>query len=240
MSSTNSLSIITTTDPLTGHLPALLSELSSLAIKEKAQYEVVIVDDLQQWKDSAPPLSAEYKNLLINLITPSEHAGQLGAILNGISYAKGSLLLTIDPDLYPCVHEIPELLALLNTNTHAVHGVRKHRSDANQVRMWGSKFINWLICRITGLRIDDIGSPICLFKKEILTLLPSSEEERQINPRLLCYFKLADQLSSYTLRSSAVKGEVSHYTTTEIIRTTWHLIRNALKLRKISRMDRND
>lgn len=233
MKSSMSLSIITTTDPLTGHLPALLSALSELAVDEKALYEVVIVDDLQQWQHAIAPQASQYENLVINPVTPSRQSGQLSAILKGISVAQAPLLLTIDPDLYPCVPEIPDMLKLLNNDTHAVHAVRTDRSDASLMRLWGSRIVNHLVGRITRLHIDDIGSPVSLFKKEILTLLPSSEEEQKINPRLLCYFKLGNHLASYTLTNGPAQGKTSHYNGIDIARTTWRLIQNALKLRKI-------
>ena len=44
------LSIITTTDPVTQKLPFLLESLSCLAQSRSEHYEVIIVDDLEQWK----------------------------------------------------------------------------------------------------------------------------------------------------------------------------------------------
>lgn len=232
MNEAPSLSIITTTDPQTKQLPLLLKALSDLANEEGGIYEVVIVDDLNQWKNEPPPSDSAYPGLKVTTLKPLEKLGQLGAILAGIKMAKSRILLTIDPDLYPCVPEIPRMTSMINNQTLAVHAIRQSRPDTSIFRVAGSKVVNFMVRRLTGLKVEDIGSPITLFEREALKFFDEEQTKKNINPRLLCYIKLGDRLATYRLEREPEYKKGSHYKLGALIITGWNLIKNAYSMRR--------
>jgi undecaprenyl-phosphate 4-deoxy-4-formamido-L-arabinose transferase len=228
------LSIITTTDPRARQLPFLLEELSALASKRNESYEVVIVDDLSQWEHESKPDHSCYPSLFIKAITPTKKQGQLQAIMKGFKEATGEILLTIDPDLHPCVPEIPNMVTLIDENTLAVHAVRKSRSDASIFRLTASFLVNLLVRSITGLKVKDIGSPISLLHRDALNLLPEISK-KNTNPRLTAYLELGEKLTFYNLSAGADSKTPSHYKVVHLVSASWALLKASFLLRKTLR-----
>lgn len=226
------LSIITTTDPVTQKLPFLLESLSCLAQSRSEHYEVIIVDDLAQWKNNKHLKYARFSSLSIKPIQPEKKQGQLKAILTGLQEAKAPLLLTIDPDLYPCVPEIPNMMKMINENIFAVHAVRNSRPGTSFFRLAGSAVINMLVRKITGLKVHDIGSPITLFDRKVFSIIPLFSSSKNSNPRLQYYLILNDKLTTYKLRQSATSNGSSHYSLLQLIKTSYNLLEAAINLRK--------
>ena len=225
------LSIITTTDPVTQKLPFLLESLSCLAQSRSEHYEVIIVDDLEQWK-SKKHVEFTFPSLSVKPIQPKKKQGQLKAILTGLQEAKAPLVLTIDPDLYPCVPEIPNMMKMINENIFAVHAVRSSRPGTSFFRLAGSVAINMLVRKITGLKVRDIGSPITLFDRKVFSILPLHPSSKNSNPRLQYYLRLNSKLTSYKLRQCSTSNGLSHYNLLQLIKTSYKLLESAMSLRK--------
>lgn len=228
------LSIITTTDPMAGQLPMLLQALSLLAASQGDCYEVVIVDDLGQWGNGSADIGTEFPSLIITPIPGGQREGQLKAIQKGIAHACAPLIMTVDPDLHPCVPEIPDMLRLLSDEALAVHVVRKCRPGTGWFRRIASRSINFLVRNIMGLRIHDIGSPITLFDRKALDVLSDASPARQVHPRLQAYSRLGDRVICYELKNAA-PGDRSHYNIIGLTIIAWKLIGDALHLAKAKR-----
>lgn len=225
------LSIITTTDPVTQKLPFLLENLSCLAESRNEHYEVIIVDDLGQWKNKKHPEYTHFSSLTIRPIQPQKKQGQLKAILTGLQEASAPLLLTIDPDLYPCVPEIPSMIEMISENIFAVHAVRGSRPGTSFFRLAGSAVINMLVRKITGLKVHDIGSPITLFDRKVFSIIPLFTPNKNSNPRLQYYLRLNGRLTTYKLKKAATSNGSSHYSLFQLIKTGYKLLEAAIKLR---------
>lgn len=225
------LSVVTTTDPVARQLPLLLEALSSLAVHEHKRYEIIIVDDLGQWKTEKPPACDAMDGLTIKTVQPYQRQGQLKAIQQGLAQATSPLILTIDPDLYACVPEIPDMVAMIDDMTLAIHAVRGEREDVGLFRQIASDIVNSFIRTITGLEVKDIGSPITLFKRDVLDMLPPISSGKQPNLRLRAYLILDDRLACYNLKAGATSSASSHYNLVHLIGTTWRLLRDAINIR---------
>jgi len=228
--STPSLSIITTTDPLAGQLPTLLKELSALASSQAKLFEVVVVDDLAQWKKSPPPEENAFSSLHIKTICPSKRTGQINAIHSGLQQTTAPYLLTIDPDMHSCVPEIPTMLGMLDDNTLAVHGVRSARPDANILRLMGSALANKMVQKTTGLCVEDIGSPVSLFDRKVLSMIP--QQHQNANIKLLGYLILGSRLGSYRLQGRAAENTASHYKLAGLAQQLLRLFNDCLYTRR--------
>ncbi|WP_229149354.1 glycosyltransferase [Alcanivorax sp. 1008] len=222
--------MITTTDPVANQLPQLLLSLSKLACQQDATYEVVVVDDLGFWQTFPEPTAAQYPGLALSLLTPTAWRGQQAAILLGIQQAKAPLILTIDPDLHPCVAEIPKMISLLSNKVWAVHGARSQRDDIGLLRRIGSHMANVMVQMITGLKVKDMGSPVTLLTRRAL------EEMRMpagaaANPKIFGYIALGPALAVYTLTQGSVRHAPSQYSLISLTLLFAELLISSLKTR---------
>src|SRR5207244_5455539 len=83
--------------------------------------------------------------------------GQTAALQAGIDWSSGEVLVTMDGDLQNDPADIPLLLAKLAEGYDAVLGQRKDRKDNYLIRKLPSWAANWLIRKVTGVHIHDMG-----------------------------------------------------------------------------------
>ena len=85
----------------------------------------------------------------------------------GLHLATGDVIVTMDADLQNDPLDIPLLLAKLDEGYDLVHGWRKNRQDALVNRKLPSKIANWLISRVTGFPVHDLGCTLKAMRREI-------------------------------------------------------------------------
>ncbi len=96
--------------------------------------------------------------------------GQSTALQAGFDHAAGSLVVTLDGDLQNDPVEIPRLLAMMDAQPEidVVSGWRRERQD----RTWSRKVPSWLanrlISSVTGVRLNDYGCALKVYRRTIL------------------------------------------------------------------------
>lgn len=226
------VSVITTSDPVARQLPLLLQQLSHHADAMGGCVEVIVVDDLKWWPSEEAVSLENYPGLKIKAIWYPEHRGQLQAMLSGLYQASTDTLLTIDPDMYACVAEIPAMQAILaEKNYSVVHGVRSARKDASLVRRFGSWLSNTLVHRLCDISVTDIGSPIAIMRRDDIQVLTQTSSFIG-NPRLYTYSQLGDAVASYKLQAGSQADTPSQYSFLQLVQTFIVLINDCLALRR--------
>jgi glycosyltransferase involved in cell wall biosynthesis len=86
----------------------------------------------------------------------------------GFDRARGAYIVPMDADLQNDPDDIPLLLARLEEGFDAVSGWRKDRQDKALTRRLPSKIANWLIGRVTGVRLHDYGCTLKAYRREVL------------------------------------------------------------------------
>jgi len=228
------LSIVTTTDPVAKQLPKLLSALAELARERHLEMEVIVVDDLGQWRESGQPPADAFPPLALKVLTNNVARGQENAILGGLSQARAPVLLTLDPDMHPCVPELPDLLALLGDNCCLVHGARAQRQALSLFRRISSRLANRLFRVVTGLAVDDIGSPVTLITRAALDALPPLDGSPGRN-KLFAYSTLKAQMRTYYLKNAPAPGVQSEYSLPDLIGVFIKLLRDSIDARRAAR-----
>lgn len=94
--------------------------------------------------------------------------GQTAALTAGIDHARGSVIVPIDADLQNDPRDIPKLLARLDEGIDVVSGWRRDRKDRSLTRVLPSRVANWLISRITGVRLHDYGCSLKAYRREVI------------------------------------------------------------------------
>src|SRR5262249_13991139 len=110
--------------------------------------------------------------------------GQTAALQAGIDFSSGAILVTMDGDLQNDPADIPVLLDKLAEGYDAVLGLRANRQDGFLLRKVPSLAANWLIRKVTGVHIKDMGCTLRAMRRELAESLPLYGEMHRFVPVL--------------------------------------------------------
>jgi dolichol-phosphate mannosyltransferase len=94
--------------------------------------------------------------------------GQTAALMAGIDYTTGEILVSLDADLQNDPSDIPLLIEKLEEGHDVVSGWRKDRKDAAIRRNLLSRVANWLISVISGVRLHDYGCTLKAYRRDVV------------------------------------------------------------------------
>jgi glycosyltransferase involved in cell wall biosynthesis len=132
-------------------------------------YELVFIDD------GSTDGSIEALNSLVQLdpghtqvIELRRNFGQTAAIAAGIDHSSGEVIVTIDADQQNDPADIPLLMEKIEAGYDVVSGWRIDRQDKLLTRKIPSRVANWLISKVTGVRLHDYGCTLKAYRREVL------------------------------------------------------------------------
>jgi glycosyltransferase involved in cell wall biosynthesis len=130
--------------------------------------EVIIVDDGSS--DGTFPLlkAAAETRPWLRLVRFRRNFGQTAAMAAGFDRARGAYVVPMDADLQNDPDDIALLLGRLEEGYDIVSGWRKNRQDKALTRKLPSVIANWLIGRVTGVRLHDYGCTLKAYRREVL------------------------------------------------------------------------
>ena len=94
--------------------------------------------------------------------------GQTAAMMAGIDFASGDIIIPMDGDLQNDPVDIPRLLAKLDEGYEVVSGWRQARKDAKLTRNLPSSLANRLISIISGVHLHDYGCTLKAYHRSVL------------------------------------------------------------------------
>ena len=149
-------------------LPLLLEAISQALREQQLSYEIICVDDGST--DGSTALLKQLAQTRSDTcgIFLRRNYGQTPAMAAGFNYARGRAIVSLDADLQNDPADIPQLLDRLATGYDLVSGWRKHRQDAAITRLLPSKIANWLIGKVTGVKLHDYGCSLKAYRAELV------------------------------------------------------------------------
>ncbi len=145
-------------------LQILCEKLKTLSL----DWEAIMVNDGSA--DKSPSILKELAKTdqRIKVISFNRNYGQTAALAAGFQAASAPVIIPLDADLQNDPADIPMLLAKMSEGYDVVSGWRKNRQDKSLSRILPSRIANWLISRITGVKLHDYGCTLKAYKAEII------------------------------------------------------------------------
>ncbi|MHA7852722.1 glycosyltransferase family 2 protein [Roseovarius sp.] len=149
-------------------IPALVERLFPVLDSLGCSYEVIAVNDGSS--DNSQKILEQYASEQphLKVVEFRRNAGQTAAMMAGIDYSRGKVIITIDADLQNDPADIPRLLEKLDEGHDVVSGWRKNRKDAKIRRNFVSRVANRIISKISGVELRDYGCTLKAYRREVL------------------------------------------------------------------------
>jgi glycosyltransferase involved in cell wall biosynthesis len=131
-------------------------------------FEVILVNDGST--DGSEKLldALGAKDPRIKVVHFRRNFGQTAAMMAGIHYASGDIIVPMDGDLQNDPADIGKLLAKLEEGYDVVSGWRQDRKDHKLRRNLPSRVANWLISGISGVHLHDYGCSLKAYRKDVV------------------------------------------------------------------------
>jgi glycosyltransferase involved in cell wall biosynthesis len=131
-------------------------------------YEVIFIDDGSA--DTSPDILRDiaHNDKNIKVIVFRRNFGQTAAMSAGIDHASGDVIVFMDSDLQNDPNDIGTLLRKVEEGYDVVSGWRKKRMDKFFSRKLPSRIANWLIAKVTGVKLHDLGCSLKAYRSDLL------------------------------------------------------------------------
>ncbi len=136
--------------------------------RQAADYEVIVVNDGSTDRTEANLSAVAGRDSRFKVVNFRRNFGQTAAMMAGIDFASGDIIVGLDGDLQNDPMDIPVLVAKLAEGYDVVSGWRRARKDGAVGRNLPSRMANWLISRISGVPLHDYGCTLKAYKKEVV------------------------------------------------------------------------
>lgn len=149
------------------NIEELYTALKSVMDVQGYNYELLFVDDGSTDKTLQLLEPFGQKDPKVKLLRFRRNFGKAAAWAAGFDHAKGEVIVTIDGDLQNDPQDIPKLVSFIG-EYDVVNGWRKKRQDPFIIRRFPSIIANWLISKVTGVKLRDYGSGLKAYKSEVV------------------------------------------------------------------------
>lgn len=149
------------------NLKPLCEELKAALDGMDKTYEVLFIDD-GSTDDGVAVLEA-YRNEMpqIKVVSFRRNFGQTAAMVAGLDYSEGEIVVTLDADRQNDPADIPAMIAKIEEGYDMACGWRHDRQDTYISRKLPSMLANRLISTITDVNLHDYGCTLKAMRKEL-------------------------------------------------------------------------
>jgi len=180
-------------EPLYSALKAVLEGLGT-------SYEIVVVDDGSTDGSFEVLKRLHLGDPALKVVRLRRNFGQAAAFAAGFDESAGQIIVSMDADLQFDPADIPKLLDKMAEGYDIVSGWREERKEPFLSRRLPSMIANWLISRMTGVKLHDYGCSLKAYRLEVIRNVRLYGELHRFIPALA---------SSMGVRLAEVK--VSHH-----------------------------
>jgi glycosyltransferase involved in cell wall biosynthesis len=150
------------------NIPLLYREIKFALDKISKNYEIVFVDDGSSDQGLSALREIASRDPLLKVLALARNRGQTAALVCGINYASGDVIVLMDGDLQNDPNDIPMLISKMNEGYDVVSGWRRERKDTFITRRLPSILANKLISWFCGVHLHDYGCTLKVYRASVL------------------------------------------------------------------------
>ena len=147
-------------------LPELHRQVVAACEPAGIDFELLLIDDGSTDRSWSIVQQLAQADRRVTGIRFRRNFGKAAAQMAGFRALRGDLVMTMDADLQDDPAEIPNFLARLNDGYDVVNGWKQRRLDPWH-KVYPSKVFNWLVSRLTGLKLHDHNCGIKVFRSDV-------------------------------------------------------------------------
>ncbi|MAJ73586.1 glycosyltransferase [Candidatus Poribacteria bacterium] len=150
------------------NLPELYQKLNQSLERLKKNYQIIFVDDGSTDQSLEILKQISLNDRKVQVIRFRRNFGQTAAMSAGFDLAEGEVIIPLDADLQNDPNDIGRLLNKLDEGYDIVSGWRSKRRDGFILRRFPSILANWLIAKMTGVKLHDLGCTLKAYRREVI------------------------------------------------------------------------
>ncbi|MBI3344461.1 MAG: glycosyltransferase family 2 protein [Gammaproteobacteria bacterium] len=161
----------------------------------------------------------------VRSITLQRNFGQTAAMQAGIDAARGDVIVTLDGDLQNDPADIPRMVQrLLDEDLDLLVGWRKDRKDSLWLRTIPSRIANWLIGRMTEVRLHDYGCSLKVYRAQVIKNVRLYGEMHRFIPAWMAAHTATSRIKEEVVAHSPRQFGVSKYGLSRTFRVIMDLL----------------
>ncbi len=146
-------------------------------------FEFVLVDDGSTDGSLALARSLIQSEPRLRVVELRRNFGQTPALQAGLGAARGDIVVSMDSDLQHFPEDLSLFLDQIEEGVDLVCGWRHDRQEGI-LRRWPSRAANWMIRRVSGLSIHDVGTTFRAYRADLVHRLRLLGEQHRFVPVL--------------------------------------------------------
>ena len=169
------------------NIQILHEKLKEVLDSLEKEYEILFVDDGSTDRTLSILEEIQAKDKHVVVLSLRRNFGQTAAFAAGFDFARGDVIVTMDGDLQNDPADITKLLELIKDND-LVSGWRKKRKDPFFTRRLPSIAANWLISKVTGVKLHDYGCSLKAYRRDVIKNLKLYGEMHRFIPAVASWY----------------------------------------------------
>ncbi|AYG58561.1 glycosyltransferase family 2 protein [Rhizobium jaguaris] len=176
-------------------------------------WELILIDDGSTDATLANARrSLGREGLTLRIVELQRNFGQTAAMQAGIDTANGRLIATMDGDLQNDPKDIPSMVEELERrHLDLLVGWRKNRQDGLFLRKIPSWCANYLIGRITGVKLHDYGCSLKIYRASIIKQIKLMGEMHRFIPAWVAGVVPSSRIGEMVVTHHARQHGISKY-----------------------------
>jgi glycosyltransferase involved in cell wall biosynthesis len=220
--STPSISIVVPLHDEQENIRPLYARLVEVLDPIGKPYELVFVDDGS--RDRTPAILDEIhdSDTRVCVVRLRRNFGQAAALQAGFDAAEGDIIISMDGDLQHDPADIPDFLRKMTEGYDIVRGWRVERKDAWLTRRLPSSIANWMMGKLSGVKLHDFGTTFKAYRRETIRSIQLYGELHRFIPALASWSGAS--IVEIPIRNTVREKGRSHYGISRTVRVLLDLI----------------
>jgi glycosyltransferase involved in cell wall biosynthesis len=222
--------------PVHNEEPALLplyDRLTAVLAVVGRPYEILFVDDASTDRSFELLANLAETDGHLKVVRLRRNFGQTAALSAGFHEAAGEVVISMDGDLQHAPEDIPQLLAKIDEGYDIASGWRKVRVDNAITRKFPSRIANWMMAKVSGVKLHDFGTTFKAYRSEILKDVNLYGELHRFIPALASFY--GARIAEVPIQNVPRTAGGSHYGLGRTLHVLFDIITIKFLLRYLTR-----